>query len=434
MTTTTADIDLDISARSFWAKPYEERERTFAWLRANEPVAFHRPYESTLVPPDENTPGFWSLTKYDDIQRVSRTPELFSSASGSGPLMEDLPEVVSQAAASFLAMDPPEHTRLRGLVSQAFTPRRVRTMEDWISATASELVDDMIHRGEGDFCELFAKLVPGRVFATLFGVHPRSDEAHELMEAAERMLAWDDPHAAAGRDALTTFAEEAERISDVALAVAELRREEPKEDLVSWVVQAEFEDCEPMEDWEIAAFFVLLGSAANDTTRHSLAHGVRLFHEWPDQKALLLEDLDGRLPNACEEILRHSTPVQHFRRTATRDTEIRGVGINAGEKVVMWYCSGDRDEDVFADAARFDILRPNARTHMAFGAGGPHFCIGAALGRYMLQAGFRELYTRIPDIQLTAPPVIQVNNFMHGVHAMPVRWTPPRSTEEARRP
>ena len=417
----------DISARSFWGKPFEEREKTFAWFRANQPVSYHRPYESTLVPPDENTPGFWSLTKYDDIQRVSRNAELFSSASGSGPLMEDLPEVVAQAAASFLAMDAPEHTRLRGLVSQAFTPRRVRTMEDWISSTVRELVDDMRPKGEGDFCELFAKLVPGRVFATLFGVHPKSDEAHELMEAAERMLAWDDPNAAAGRDALTTFAEEAERIQDVALAVAELRLEEPAEDLVSWVAHAEI-DGERMEDWEIAAFFVLLGSAANDTTRHSLAHGVRLFDEWPDQKALLLEDLDGRLANACEEVLRHSTPVQHFRRTATQDTQIRDVKIKAGEKVVMWYCSGDRDEDVFPDAARFDILRANARAHMAFGAGGPHFCIGAALGRYMMQAGVREIYTRIPDIRLTAPQEIQVNNFMHGVHAMPVAWSPRRSS------
>lgn len=422
--TPTATVDLDISARSFWARPFEEREQTFAWLRAHEPVSYHRPYESTLVPPDETTPGFWALTRYDHIQQVSRHCELFSSASGSGPLMEDLPEVVAQAAASFLAMDPPDHTRLRGIVAQAFTPRRVRTMEEWISGVARELVDEMIDGGEGDFCELFAKLLPGRIFATLFGVDPRSGEAHEVMEAAERMLAWDDPICAAGRDGLTTFAEEAERIQDVALAVAEVRRERPAEDMVSWVVQAEWEG-EQMEDWEIAAFFVLLGSAANDTTRHSLAHGVRLLDEYPDQRAVLLQDLDGRLANAGEEILRHATPVQHFRRTATADTEIGGVEVHAGDKVVMWYCSGNRDEEVFCDSGRFDILRANARQHMAFGAGGAHFCIGAALGRHMLQAGLREIYSRMPDISLAGAPVYQINNFMHGVNQLPVRWTPP---------
>jgi cytochrome P450 len=196
---------------------------------------------------------------------------------------------------------------------------------------------------------------------------------------------------------------------------------------VSWVVHAEV-DGERMEDWEIAAFFSLLGSAANDTTRHSLAHAVRLFSEHPDQLALLLEDFDGRVTNAVEEVLRHSTPVMHFRRTATRDTTIRGVDIKAGDKVVMWYCSGNRDEDVFPDPGTFDILRDNARSHMAFGAGGAHFCIGAALGRSMIAAGLREIYTRLPDITLAGPPEIQINHFMHGVHAMPVRWTPPRST------
>jgi cytochrome P450 len=207
------------------------------------------------------------------------------------------------------------------------------------------------------------------------------------------------------------------------VAVAELRRDQPAEDLVSWVVHAEWEG-ERMEDWEIAAFFVLLGSAANDTTRHSLAHGVRLFDENPDQRTLLLDDLDGRVANACEEVLRHTTPVQHFRRTVTEDVEIRGVEVKAGDKVVMWYCSGNRDEDVFPEPARFDILRANARHHMAFGAGGPHFCIGATLARHMMKTGFREIYTRMPDITMAGDPVYQVNNFMHGVHAMPVRWTP----------
>jgi cytochrome P450 len=420
-TATEATPDLDISARTFWAKPFEEREKTFRWLRENEPVKYFRPYESTLQPPDEDTPGFWSVTKYEDCRYVSRTPELF--CSGQGIVMESFPEVVQVASTSFLAMDGEDHLRLRNIVAQAFTPRRAKQMEDWIRSVVREIVDEIVDKGEGDFCQLFAAPVPGRIFAHFFGVDPRSDEAHTLMDAAEKMLAWDDPRAAAGRDALTTFAEECERIQDVALAVAELRREEPADDLVSWVLAAEWEG-EKMDDWEIAAFFSLLGSAANDTTRHSLAHAVRLLDENPDQKALLLSDLDTYLPNAIEEVLRHSTPVMHFRRTAMQDTEIRGVPIKEGDKVVMWYCSGDRDEEQFPDAARFDITRPNAKTHLAFGAGGPHFCIGAGIGRAMINAGLREIYTRMPDIHLTEPQQIQVNNFMHGVHAQPVAWTP----------
>lgn len=428
MTTTpiraSAPVDTDISARSFWAKPYEEREKTFAWLRANEPVSYHRPYESTLVPPGPDSPGFWAVTKHEECQLVSRNQEDFTVTDGV--IMEDFPEVIVVASHSFLAMDDPEHNRLRSIVSRAFTPRRTKTMESWIAGVAKDLVDEMIGNGEGEFCELFAKQMPGRIFAHFFGVEVGSAEAETIMDAAEKMLAWDDPRCALGRDALFTFAEEAERIQDVALAVAELRRDEPREDLVSWVVQAEV-DGERMEDWEVAAFFSLLGSAANDTTRHSLAHAVRLFSEHPDQLALLKEDLDGRLPNAVEEVLRHSTTVQHFRRTAKRDTRIGGVDIKAGEKVVMWYCSGNRDEDVFPAPSRFDILRENARSHLAFGAGGAHFCIGAAIGRQMMQAALAEIYTRMPDITLAGQPEIQINHFMHGVQAMPVRWTRGRS-------
>jgi cytochrome P450 len=212
---TRKTVDTDISARSFWAKPFEERELTFAWLRANDPVSYHRPYESTLKPPDEETPGFWALTKYDDIREVSRNQAVFSSAQGV--VMEDFPEVVQVATTSFLAMDDPDHNKLRRLVSQAFTPKRVRTMEEWIGTIAHDLVDAMINKGEAEFCEQFAAQLPGRIFAHFFGVEEDSEDAHILMDAAERMLAWDDPRAAQGRDALNTFAEEAERIQDIAL-------------------------------------------------------------------------------------------------------------------------------------------------------------------------------------------------------------------------
>lgn len=418
--TPPADVDLDISARSFWSKPFEERERTFAWLRENDPVSYHRPYESTLKPPDESTPGFWALTKYEDMRMVSRMPELFSSSQGI--VMEDFPEVIQVATTSFLAMDGADHFRMRNIVARAFTPGRVKKMSDIVESTSAELIEEMAPLGEGEFCRLYAAMLPGRVFAHFFGIDPKGDEAATLIDAAEKMLAWDDPEAAAGRDALTTFAEEAERIQDVALAYVDERRATPGDDLLSWVVTSE-QDGEVLDDWEVAAFFSLLGSASNDTTRHTIAHGVRLFSEHPDQRALLMEDFDGRIDNAVEEILRFSTPVQHFRRTATRDTTIGGVAIREGEKVVMWYCSGNRDEDAFPNAGRFDILRTNAKAHLAFGAGGPHFCIGAALARAMIRTAFRHLFERMPDLATSHPVEIQVNNFMHGIHHMPVQWT-----------
>ncbi len=422
--TATDNTAEDISAQSFWAKPFAEREKTFSWLREHDPVSWHRPYESTLKPPDDDTTGFWALTRYEDIKAVSRNAGLF--ASGPGILMEDFPEVVQVATNSFLAMDDPEHNKLRSIVSQSFTPKRVRIMEEWITETACDLVDEMAGLGGGEFCQLFAKQLPGRIFASFLGLPKGAEETEVVIDAAEKMLSWDDPNSAQGRDALTTFAEEAERIQEVALAQADLARDNPGDNMVSWVVNAEWEG-ERMEDWEVAAFFSLLGSAANDTTRHTMAHAIRLFSEHPDQLSALRQDWDATLPNAVEEILRYASTVMHFRRTATADTQIRGVDIKAGDKVVMWYSSGNYDDEVFPDPHLFDITRANAKAHMSFGAGGAHFCIGAALGRQMLKAGLTEVYRRCPDIALAGDPVFQQNNFMNGVHALPVRWSPAES-------
>ncbi|MDO0976383.1 cytochrome P450 [Mycolicibacterium frederiksbergense] len=414
------DPALDLSARSFWSRNFEERDKAFAHFRTENPVPYHRAFESTLLPPDENTPGFWSVTRHEDCRFVSRNPKLF--CSGKGVLMEDMPEIVLTATASFLVMDGEDHRKMRGVVEKAFTPRNVRKISEWIAQHARERLDEIIERGEGNFSEDYAKYVPGRIFAHFFGLERDSEEQHIVMEAAERMLAWDDPRMSLGRDALTTHAEEAERIQDVALAQAEKRRKDPKDDLMTWVVNAEFEG-KTLEEWEIAAFFSLLGSAANDTTRHSIAHAVRLLSENPDQRALLLGDIPGRVGGAVEEIVRHSSPVMHFRRTATEDVVIGDTEIKAGEHVVLWYCSGNRDPQQFDDPATFDILRtPN--DHLGFGAGGPHFCLGNAMARQMMRSVLTEIYTRIPDITVVGEPDFQVNNFIHGVHALPVSWTP----------
>lgn len=415
------DPELDLAARSFWEQDFEQRDKAFARLRTEQPVSYSRPYESTLLPPDENTPGFWSVTKAADCRHVSRSKELF--CSGLGVLMEDMPIDAIRATASFLVMDGEDHRRLRGLIQQAFTARNIRKLADWVAQTARERLDEIIDRGEGDFADLYAKYVPGRIFAHFFGVERDSEEQHVIMEAAERMLAWDDPRMALGRDALTTHVEEAMRIQAIALAQAQKCRKDPKDDLMSWVANAEFEG-KKLDDQEIMSFFSLLGSAANDTTRHTIAHAVRLFAQHPDQRDLLVEDLPGRLGTAVEEVVRYSSPVMHFRRTATADTTIGDVEIKKGEHVVMWYCSANRDAEAFENPGTFDILR-NPNDHLGFGGGGPHFCLGNTLARQMLSAVFTEIYTRIPDITLAGEPQFQINNFIHGVHSLPTRWTPP---------
>jgi cytochrome P450 len=411
--------DADISSRSFWARDYEDRERVFARFRADCPVSWHRPYESELMPPDAHAAGFWSVWRHDDIRAVSRNAKVF--CSGQGMLMEDFPEVVSQMSQSFLAMDDPDHAQLRALVSQAFSPRRMRTIEGWVRENVHALGDELLaHGGQADFCEDFAKLVPGRIFADFFGL-PEGQMRHDIMDAAEKMLAWDDPEAAQGRSALETYGEEAQRLLDMCFDLVDERREAPGEDLLTWLVQAEING-RTLEDWEIGSFFCLLAAAGNDTTRHSLTHALSLLSRFPEQKTLLLEDLDGRLAGAVEEILRYSTPVMQFRRTALHDTEIAGVPIKEGDKVVMWYSSGNRDDSVFPDPGTFDILRGESK-HLGFGGGGPHYCMGAALGRMMLTHGLHHVLTHAPDIE-AGEPVYQVNNFINGIAALPVRWTP----------
>lgn len=408
----------DISARSFWTQDFWKRQEVFSDFRTNCPVSYHRPYESTLLPPDEDTPGFWSIWKHEDIKYVSRNAKLFDS--GRGMLMEDFPEVVAQASQSFLCMDDPEHAQLRAIVSQAFTPRRMRKIEDWIKAEVVAAVDDVIELGEADVSEALAKQIPGRIFADFFGLRDEKDREY-VMDAAEAMLAWDDPHIAQGRDALDVYGDESMKLLDLCFELVEERRKEPGEDLLSWCVQAEV-DGRQLEDWEIGAFFTLLAAAGNDTTRHSIAHGLNAFTQNPDQKELLLADLPGRLDGAVEEILRYAAPVQQFRRNATEDTEIRGVKIAKDDKLVIWYCSGSYDEELFEDPMKFDITRTDNK-HLGFGGGGPHFCLGSALGRMMVKYALTEVYTRMPDIE-TGQAEYQVNNFIHGVHRLPATWTP----------
>jgi len=403
---------IDLSSRAFWSTTAQEREGSFAELRAERPVSWHPPVEDALMT-DPDDPGYWALTRRDDIVAVSRNNEVF--LSGKGVMFENVPEELLEAAQSFLAMDPPRHTFLRKLVSAAFTPRQVRRIEDSIQANAKIVVDELKTAGSGaDFVELCAKELPIRTLSDMVGI-PESDR-QRVAHAADAMVSWADPVYLNGRNPMEVLFEAQIYIHQVAFGLAAERREHPGDDLFSSLVTAEV-DGDRLADADIAAFFVLLSVAGNDTTRQTTSHALKALTDFPDQRAWLLEDFDNRIGCAIEEFIRFATPVMTFRRTAATDFEVSGQTIRAGEKVVMLYPSGNWDTEVFEHPERLDLSRsPNP--HVGFGGGGVHFCLGAHVARAQLRAIFGELLRQLPDIQ-AGEPVYVPGNFIHGIRSMP---------------
>jgi cytochrome P450 len=405
--------DVDVSTNGFWELSAEERDARLAILREKRPVSWQRPAAGMATLPGSDGTGYWAVLRHADVMTVSRDPETYSSAQGY--MIEEIPMEILESAGSFLGMDHPRHTQMRRLVSQAFSPRRVRTLEDKIATRAKLLVDDLLERGQGDFVEVVAKPLPSLTYAEMVGVG--EEDRERIVEIADNMVAYNDPDALQGRDGLTLLMETLIAIYAEAAVLVERRRAEPGDDILTGLVQAEV-DGQRLTEEDIAAFLVLVSVAANDTTRNSISHGMRALCRFPDQRALLSSDLERRLPSAVEEIVRWATPVMTFRRTATRDAELNGMSISEGEKVVMFYVSANRDETVFPDPWRFDITREPQ--HVGFGGGGPHFCLGASLARSMLRSMFRELITRAPTLELGEPKLL-MGNFIHGITAMPYR-------------
>jgi cytochrome P450 len=311
---------------------------------------------------------------------------------------------------------------MRGIVSKAFTPKNIALMQDQITRAVRGVVDEVAPLGEGDLGQLITKQVPGRVFAGFFGITDPEQVRH-ITDVAEQMGAWADPEYAHIGSPLMVFADAAAKLGGLALDLAKQRQENPTEDLMSWVSQAQYEG-QKMTVEEVGVFFTLLAGAANDTTRHSMSRILGLFAEHPDQLAYLFEDFENRVEDAVNECLRYEPPLMHFRRTAVEDYELGGQLIKAGDKVVMWYVSGNRDDEVFPDADRFDVSRPwKQNPHQAFGGGGPHYCLGNMLGRQVLRSEIWEIYTRMKDLDVRLEGPI-LSNFMNGVKRVPATWTP----------
>jgi cytochrome P450 len=404
--------DTDLGSLEFWGRPAEERDRYFEALRRDAPLSRHEPPEDILGLPDQGRMHYWAIVRYDDIRRISRDPATFRSADGVQ--FADAPPEMLEASQSFLAMDAPRHGKLRGLVSSAFTPRQVARIEAGIRVNAREIVADAAAAGEGDFVELIAKRLPLQTISDMLGV-PDADR-ERVMEAADTLIAAADPEVFGDRQPIEVLGGALWTLTEFATELAKHREQHPGEDLMTALVQAEI-DGERLTHAEIAAFLVLLSVAGNDTTRHTTSHAIRALTLNPDQRTLLLDDLDARLPGAVEEFVRWASPVMTFRRTTSREVELHGQTLPPGEKVVLFYHSGNRDERVFDRPWDFQVMRDPNR-HLGFGGGGPHYCMGASLARTQLNAIFGEMLRVMPDIEAGEPELLR-SAFIHGIKRMP---------------
>ena len=407
-TETTASVD--ISSTEFWQLSEVDRDKRFAALRATEGLTQHRPIELGGI---TDGPGFWAIVRRDDIQYVSRHAELFCSSKGVG--FTDIPEEYNEAFGSFLMTDAPRHTHLRGLISRAFTPKRVRTIEDQIQRQAVTIVGAAVDPGSVELVADLSMQLPLWTISEMLGVPEDRrrelwDGANALVNAQARADAGDDE-----ADALAEALMAGISLSALGVEFANARRSDPRDDLLTSLVEAEV-DGQRLTDEEIGAFIVLLGVAGNDTTRNTITLNVKAFADNPDQWDLLRSDPERYMAGAVEEMLRWATPVMTFRRTATRDTLVAGTEIREGDRLVMFYASGDRDEAHFADPWRFDITRtPNE--HVAFGGGGVHYCLGASLARTQLRCVFGELAKRVERFEVGDPHMI-TSAFVNGVESV----------------
>jgi cholest-4-en-3-one 26-monooxygenase len=394
-------IDPDVYQRS--GPPHE----MFSWLRTNEPVFWHANGGGP------GWPGFWAVTTHADVGYVSRHPEIFSSARRLCLFGEIPEEHIQLQRLMMLNMDPPQHTRQRAFVNRGFTPRMIGRLEDHIAEICHTLLDDVEDSGGADFVTEIAAPLPLWVICELVGA-PVEDRGR-IFELSNLLIGSADPEFQIGPKAQQNAAAE---IYAYGAALAERRRAEPADDIVTRLLQPD-DHGEALTSDEFDLFFLLLTVAGNETTRNAAAGGMLALFEHPEQWQRLLED-PGLIPTAAEEIVRWVSPVNMFRRTALRDTEIGGQQIAAGDKVVVFYASANRDDGVFTAPDRFDVGR-DLNPHVGFGGGGPHFCLGRHLAALELRVLLQALTERMPGIRLEGEPSRLRSNFINGIKHMPVR-------------
>jgi cytochrome P450 len=409
---------------SWWAQPLDARERAFADLRkADGPSWFLMP----RVPLPKSGGGAWALVTHEQVSDASRDPGLFSSEPSAVSFV-DLPPWLVPYFGSMINMDDPRHAEIRKVVSRAFTPRVLAKMEVDLQHRATRIVDEIMRDGPRDFVTQVAARLPVEVISDMLGIPEERRE--QILGWTNISLGYSDPEFNGGLQRLdddmtvfdivrssTRLVRAGHGLFALAKKLGAERRKNPVEDVTSKLVAAQDGE-QSLTPQELGSFFLLLVAAGNETTRNALAHAIHLFTRHPEQKALLLEDFEGRVGGAVEEIVRFATPVIQFRRNVTRDCDFHGRRLRKGDKVILFYNSANRDETVFPDPYRFDILRePNK--HLGFGGPGAHYCLGAHLARRELTVMLRELFTRVPDIHTVGEPEMLQSYFINGIKHMP---------------
>ena len=384
---------------------------TFKQLRAEAPIYWH---EEDL----DFEPGFWAITKHEDIIKVSKDPKTFSSAVGGHLMTMGDPEVVDPTAVAaiignMIGMDPPEHQIYRKMVAPSFTPKSIRNLEDGMRNKVRELLDKVADKKDFNFVTEISEQLPLWVLCEMMGIEESErpkirDLVNNLTDASIQQ----DPEK--GMQVWFNYME----LFKMGRDMIEERRKNPTDDLMSVVANTQVEgDQLPAE--LLDGFFLLMVIAGNETTRNTITGGLMALTDNPAERQKLIDD-PSLIANATDEMLRWVTSVIYFRRTATKDTSIRGQDIKKGDKVVMWYGSANRDEDIFEDGHLFQVDRPNAKKHLAFGAG-EHLCLGNRLGHMQIRVLFEELLLRFPDIKYVEDPVRIPSNFLAGISELKVR-------------
>ena len=409
---------IDLADPEFWKLPAPARAAAFAELRklpaplffTEKPAAGSRPAK-----------GFHALVRHADVVEASRTPDVFISGPGV-TTPEPARWVRALFGDSMVNLDDPRHAQLRRIISRAFTPRLLARAEDDIRRVAAALVDDVIARRPDDFVTAVAAELPFQVICNMMGIpeEPRRSILDQVNHASEH-TGVDRPL----RSRIRIPGRGLRALAKMQGMVADLgrdRRQHPADDLISALVTADV-DGRHLTGRELGAFFSLLLVAGVETTRNALTHGLKLLTDHPEQRDLLLSDLDRYLGSAVDEIIRHSTPIIQFRRTLAADHELNGTPLAKGDKVVLFFGSANRDEAVFADPDTFDITRtPNP--HLGFGGGGPHYCLGAHLARQEMKVLYRELFTRLPGLRSLGEPELIPSNFDNRVKSLRFTFEP----------
>ncbi len=410
---TTSGIDLSDTA--FWGWPLADRAAAFALLRAQERPRFFAEPETPFA---EKGPGYYALVRYADVAEASRRADVFSSGQGATSVV-DLPVEFNEYFGSMINMDDPRHARLRRIVSRAFSPRMIAKFEDDVRQAATAIIDDLLATGPCDFVQHVAARLPLKIICDMMGIP--DDQYETVFSNTNIILAGSDPEFVSENldEMVVQTLGAGQVLAELVTSLAAARAQAPAEDLVSALVTANI-DGEQLTSAELASFFILLVVAGNETTRNALSYGLMMLTEFPDQRALLLADLEGRLEGAVEEIVRYASPVIFMRRTVTRDYAMNGQEYRTGDKAMLLYYSANRDEAEFADPERFDITRsPNP--HLGFGGAGPHYCLGAHLARRELTVMLRELLTRVPGITSGEPDRL-LSSFINGIKHLPCRF------------